>query len=1594
MSTPSVLVKADCRPIAAARAHLFTICRHFLPTSPARPWVRVWTGQRGISGSSDSAASRSSRIDDKTDVGKVTQKNSPSPSSFVPPTRRKTRFPPRDSSLDGWAAASAHKESKPSTIYLGNGIYTTTAPSSVPRSNARVCTSDIGFARVRASLRGATEATAGGKDSHTSIPDTVASHPVVAPLSEPQGAGDLHNAVAVKHDKEAAALTTVEEHPHAVLAPLTTELEQCLIQWKEPASTGRHAWEEALSSFTDDLSARAPDSSTQFNADLQVLYGQHAPSFLRLCQDTSAAPEPGFLEALRGVTLRVMRQIARASGGRRYIALFPPSLALLLCVYGTSGGEVVGEVKRYKQWVRELSHRLVVLQDVLPPGPLAIALQHLQCSPASCRLGDDALSSILKTWKDPLYWQRHTLTSSSAAWPAEAAAASSVSRPLLRYGHLTGAPSSPLAVGVGISGWTAWRLGAVLGCSSLPGHFHLHQIFHTVILPPLRFFLTQDRLGHAQWDEELHAVLRACVRYAVADETVVGPLTRLVAARLPFLSFRELAALLRTLSPSGHSTRVAEYRQRRAGTPPGQAPSQPASHPREALGGTPAYTPLLLAVCQNVAQRCALQLAGPPGSPSSPSLLAENDLVEVLIGLLRVKRLLVFRRGKAVSPLHGEEWALAFSVCSTALLQCVIELPDPASKGIAAAAAALPESSISATSEEQPAEAIDTISSLCAVASPPLCLPTRRALPSATALRLLQAWEASYRRRYIPRALRVSCDISVASSPLPPHPLFPFLLESQLQAMVEQQPSSLPEEVGTLLVVAHALYEVTGDLSSSSREALARLFHQHCEQLRPLAFAKGLQLLLPLRDSNPTSTTLTAAAPLLPTLAPHLTRVAVALDPRQLAQAIACLLHAQCRIMESASPAGSLGIDAISIHRCLSRFTAVDCVRALTLAHSSTLLFYVGRLQRCAAEVQRQGTADPARSALVAGFAGLYRENALAIHALVRHVGKSLLRTLQQDDTATLHSSTATAGRVQLLRALDTTPMLVSGLREVDCLHPHLYARLCRLLYVATVSEKSSPSSSDGADQGSEGEAAGAVLDTESPLIPLHRLLPAFLTIAKLWCGKKQAGSADGTLFKDAVDALRERVLQMRWDAELDHLHSHAELETAIQFWNLFALIQPFDRPVFQVLTHRLWKCVEGVVGQGKGQRSEDEERMTEVELQRQPDEVHAATPTTFTHVLSGVVKALHTSALAVLTLGLLEQSMASEGVGDPLLVQVQTFLPPVLLTLQHRLTSPVKENEDADTALAFLLHPVDLARLLEGFLVLFQHIEACLAAETITEHSLVAWFTQPLTLQLCHRVYDAAQTLFISLFTTEREETPKRSTTDAEEDANNFTDSPSTSPYARFSADVRGLQIVPRYYFASLLIATAHLGLEHPPLAHMCATQLLRPSSSLSKSPLARTAGPVDPSSPPLPSLVTLPIETLVNVFLALCFHFPPGDEDGRTEQLSDRRAFLLPVLTSLWNRTEELTLPLLRALRRCLVSGGGRVFNPLPQKSSGKIDLDFLNRLDEQEAMLLKRESDESSQRLATTTATATLPPSVKEAQGKENKSVEEASFFVRKT
>ncbi|CCD15169.1 unnamed protein product [Trypanosoma congolense IL3000] len=273
----------------------------------------------------------------------------------------------------------------------------------------------------------------------------------------------------------------------------------------------------------------------------------------------------------------------------------------------------------------------------------------------------------------------------------------------------------------------------------------------------------------------------------------------------------------------------------------------------------------------------------------------------------------------------------------------------------------------------------------------------------------------------------------------------------------------------------------------------------------------------------------------------------------------------------------------------------------------------------------------------------------------------------------------------------------------------------------------------------------------------------------------------------------------------------------------------------------------------------------------------------------------------------------------------VDTFMPWVLL----RLRPAVKD-----------LFPIDTVHLMAALLANFSKA-ASLAAESSNHPQ---WLATHSNCNLLHVVYDTCRGLFLQMY--------------GEEDQKSSGDGANRPCRKDWSPKTRAsVASVPSRHFAEILVALCRAGVRDEAVAKAC-------------------AGRVTPRC-----CMMLPIAQLVDVTLALCFHFHPRSLDmeetnlvgdvgvmeagegvplpvksqptsGRcdtdvAQEATQCKKLLPPALNALWGRVEELRPSQVDALVRCLRHYYGE-----------KVDVDFLSRLQKHTAVIKGMKGDTQQQ------------------------------------
>lgn len=520
--------------------------------------------------------------------------------------------------------------------------------------------------------------------------------------------------------------------------------------------------------------------------------------------------------------------------------------------------------------------------------------------------------------------------------------------------------------------------------------------------------------------------------------------------------------------------------------------------------------------------------------------------------------------------------------------------------------------------------------------------------------------------------------------------------------------------------------------------------------------------------------------------------------------------------------------------------------------------------------------------------------NALACSALVRRVGV-LLRSEGEGDNAA---------------ALEAAPLLVPALHEANVFFPQLFSRLCRVMLSGVSSA------------------------------PWAVVLPAFAATADEFVRRpRQEGAA--TAFRDVWELLRRRVMA-------DAGESIAELEDVLAALNGFAALDGGDRPLFLVLTRRLWVLLaeamdaEGGNG-GEGRDEEEESRRAQLRAALGRHVCAALTP----------------SAIAIITGTLVFKAAGPD---------VDCMLPWTLMALAG------EEGEGAATPAARDLYPIDVVQLMPAIISALTEMEEATttssdgtAATTSAGSGVPQWGSLPMHAGLLHRAYDACRSQFLLMYqqldTTATAVGDKKMGAaaptaakpsgdgDGHEGSDTVSDGVEATDTAaiidsrsQWSAKVTAsVDLVPHKYFAEILVQLSAGGLVDPPVATACAARACTPRCCRE----------------------SLTMGALVDLCMALCMQFPPKaaaataavvvatshsnssgeDDDADTAAappLSENARFMPAVLDALWGRTDELSAGQAAALLRCLRHYYG----------ADGVDADFVGRLTDHVGLLKERQ------------------------------------------
>ncbi|KAG5512324.1 hypothetical protein JKF63_07849 [Porcisia hertigi] len=544
-----------------------------------------------------------------------------------------------------------------------------------------------------------------------------------------------------------------------------------------------------------------------------------------------------------------------------------------------------------------------------------------------------------------------------------------------------------------------------------------------------------------------------------------------------------------------------------------------------------------------------------------------------------------------------------------------------------------------------------------------------------------------------------------------------------------------------------------------------------------------------------------------------------------------------------------------------------------------------------------------------------YQRNcALATACITRRIGAAL-RWVGEDGSAASSLS------------LDSLPHVVASLQRANVFLPQYYSRVCRQLL---------------------GQVEQA---------PLGETLRPFEVLAEAYMSR-QRSEAQASVFKDVWELLRGRVMEEARQLTLE------ETVTAI---NAFAALDVTDRALFGVLIHQLWMCLRTAEAMISSAASNTESTEVAPPVLVVCPERHAQQPSDNddaakaqvrrrVHAAQHVLRTLTPSAVAVVTTTLFARSDARElyvarahaaaGIepgkgrdtdGD----LVCTLLPWMLITLR---------------ACHAELYPVDVVHLMQS---LSEHYAAAVeqagaGADGVDQHIAVL-----------HAAYDACRNTFLLMYAllpdadataAAQEEPLLLSVAECKRIAEQRAE---WTPATRTSVEV-----VPRPWFASLLVSLSSAALVDLPVALAC----------VRRACTRRVCGEL------------LPISQLVDVCLSLCWLIttasptttatttgdvstcasnssssnddgddddddaqahatlptsPPGDTSPPSAPGALLRTAMGRVLSALWQRSDELTTAQINALLRCLRDTYG----------ADKVDADFVGRLEAQKKLLSKQ-------------------------------------------
>ncbi|ORC91176.1 uncharacterized protein TM35_000061810 [Trypanosoma theileri] len=443
------------------------------------------------------------------------------------------------------------------------------------------------------------------------------------------------------------------------------------------------------------------------------------------------------------------------------------------------------------------------------------------------------------------------------------------------------------------------------------------------------------------------------------------------------------------------------------------------------------------------------------------------------------------------------------------------------------------------------------------------------------------------------------------------------------------------------------------------------------------------------------------------------------------------------------------------------------------------------------------------------------------------------------------------------------------------------------------------------------------------------------------------------------------------------------QVQDVISAFNGFASLDVRDRPIFSVLLHQLWTIYQRITVIS----AEESSDRVEASQQQEEEQEGQQSAVWMDDVLSGLTP----SALAVFVTTLVHTGDAAV---------VNTFMPWALLR-----TRPLVRD----------LYPIDVLHLMLALLTCFSVAATSKEGLTSTTNSnnsnssssssSALWLRNGVNHAILHAVYDTCRDLFLEMY----------------EDVTTSADVKTLQAQrAEWSPKVKvSISHVPRYLFAEILIALCECGIQDTSVATASAARLTRQCCA------------------------SLPISLLVDVLMALCFHFPPpknsvemtekigvnisgGKEDNEEVvvdstifssssnkhddqitsagsassdvvstplPLAPHQRFLPAVLNALWTRVEELQPLQMDAVLRCLHHYyGDRVdadFLERLQKHRATLNEVKLRRQGTQENALNKDESKESVNKTSLTTAEVVVPSAERDG-GASNEITADDLFF----